>query len=156
MKIDEKVLILKKLDTRGLIEKMFQKENELEEALEEFALFKNENRPYLTSGVSSDCQQVKALLAELAVIGPSVDFSLSKAFLIEQGKKFTSGEREIWLQRQRTENQELCAAIRTQKEISFQAENNEIKIEMLKRRLDSTRAILHLKRAQIDFLTTRD
>jgi len=138
-----KLKILRNLDTKGLIEKIHQYEDELEAALREQASFKDLNREYLTSGSSSDCQEVKRILAELAAQGPDTE-----------GKKLTAAEREAWLQRQRTENNELSAAINKQKSIAFLAENNEIKIEMAKQRLQNTRAILALKTAQLNFLSS--
>lgn len=138
-----KLKILRNLDTKGLIEKIQQYQNELERALNEQASFKDLNREYLTSGATSDCHEVKRLLAELAAQGPP-----------DQGKKLTAAEKEAWLQRQRTENDELSAAISKQKSIAFLTENNEIKIEMAKQRLQNSRALLALRTAQLNFLSS--
>jgi hypothetical protein len=138
-----KLKILRNLDTKGLVEKIHQYQDELERALREQASLKNTNREYLASGTSSDCQEVKRILAELAAQGPP-----------DQGKKFTVVEREAWLQRQRTENEELCAAIKEQKNVSFLMENIEIDIEMAKRRLEGARAVLALRTAQLNFLAS--
>jgi hypothetical protein len=143
-KLEEwKLKILRNLDTKGLIEKMQQYQDELEQALREHASFKDLNREYLTSGASSDCQEVKRILAELTAKGPDTE-----------GKKLTVVEKETWLQRQRTENEELSAAISKQKSIAFLVENNEIKIEMAKRRLEGARAVLALRTAQLNFLSS--
>jgi hypothetical protein len=94
--------------------------------------------------MSTDCQEVKRILAELATQGPPA----------ESGKKLTAAHREVWLQKQRTENDELAAAINKQKSISFLLENNEINIEMARRRLEGARALLALRTAQINFLAS--
>jgi hypothetical protein len=135
-----KLKILRQLDTKELIQKLQQFQDELEQALREHASFKDLNREYLASG-ASDCPAVKQILAGLAVAGPNTE-----------GKKLTIAEKEAWLQRQRTENDELSAALNKQKSIAFLAENNEIKIEMAKQKLQNCRAILALKTAQINFL----
>ena len=144
MEIDDKVKILKSLDTKSLIARIQQYEDDLEHALREQASFKDINREYLTSGMSTDCQEVKRILAELATQGPP----------IESGKKLTAAEREVWLQKQRTENDELAAAINKQRSISFLLENNEISIEMARRRLEGARALLALRTGQINFLAS--
>jgi len=144
MEIGNKLKILKRLDTKGLIARIQQYEKDLEHAVREQASFKDINREYLTSGMSTDCQEVKRILAELATQGP----------LRESGKKLTAAEREVWLQKQRTENDELAAAINKQKSIAFLLENNEINIEMARRRLEGARALLALRTGQINFLAS--
>ena len=142
MELNDKLKILKRLDTKELITKIQHYEDELEHALREQASFKDINREYLTSGMSTDCQEVKRILAELATQGPPT----------EAGKKLTAADREVWLHKQRTENDELAAAINKQKSISFLLENNEINIEMARRRLEGVRALLALRTGQINFL----
>ena len=142
METEQKLKILRNMDTKGLMEKIRRYEDELQVALGEQASFKDQNREYLTSGASSDCQEVKRILAELAAQGPR----------LEQGRKLTAAEREVWLQRQRSENDELSAAIDKQRSIAFLVESNEIKIEMAKRRLEGARAVLALRAAQLSFL----
>jgi len=142
MELNDKLKILKRLDTKELITKIQHYEDELEHALREQASFKDINREYLTSGMSTDCQEVKRILAELATQGPPT----------ESGKKLTAADREVWLQKQRTENDELAATINKQKSISFLLENNEINIEMARRRLEGARALLALRTGQINFL----
>ena len=144
MELNYKLKILKSLDTKGIISKIQHYEDELEHALREQASFKDINREYLTSGMSTDCQEVKRILAELAAQGPPT----------ESGKKPTAAEREVWLQKQRTENDELAAAINKQKSIAFLLENNEISIEMARRRLEGARALLALRTGQINLLAS--
>ena len=144
MELNDKLKILKRLDTKELIARIQHYEDDLEHAMREQASFKDINREYLTSGMSTDCQEVKRILAELATQGPPT----------ESGKKLTAADREVWLQKQRTENDELAAAINKQKSISFLLENNEISIEMARRRLDGARALLALRTGQINFLAS--
>jgi len=144
VELNDKLKILKRLDTKELITKIQHYEDELEHALREQASFKDINREYLTSGMSTDCQEVKRILAELATQGPPT----------EAGKKLTAADREVWLHKQRTENDELAAAINKQKSISFLLENNEINIEMARRRLEGVRALLALRTGQINFLAS--
>ena len=143
MEIEEKIRILKSLDTKKLIEAIKKYEDDLETALREAASFKDLNRGYLSS--TGDCQETKKLLAELSAQAPATN---------EAGKKFTLADKEDWLQKQRTENQELAAAIAKQKDTAFLLENNEIKADMAHRRLTSTIAVLNLKTQQIAFLAS--
>ncbi len=143
MEIEEKIRILKSLDTRNLITAIKKYEDELETALRSAASFKDLNRGYLSS--TGDCQEVKKILAELNAQTPATH---------EGGKKFTLADKEIWLQRQRTDNQELAAAIAKQKDTAFLLENNEIKADMARRRLASAIAILSLKTQQIAFFAS--
>ena len=138
MEIEQKLQILKKLDTASLISKLHEYEGELEQALRGQADFKNQNHQFLGAG---DCQEVKRILAELSVQVPDIN-----------GKKMTILDKENWLLRQRNENKELNEAIQEQRQVSFLLSDYEIKLEMSRRRLDSIKAILNLKRAQIDFL----
>ncbi len=140
MEIEEKIKILKSLDTKNLIAKIQQYENELEAALRETASFKDLNRGYLSS--TGDCQEVKQLLAEIRAQTPATN---------EAGKKFTLADKEDWLQKQRTDNQELAAAIAKQKDTAFLLENNEIKVDIARRRLASAIAVLALKTQQVAF-----
>ena len=140
MEIQEKLKILKSLDTKSLIAKLTEYEGELLQALTQQADFKNQNHEFLGSG---DCQEVKRILAELTVQAPDIN---------EAGKRLTIAERENWLQRQRTENNELSEAIQKQRQVLFLQDDYEIRLEMTKRRLENTKAVLNLKRAQIDFL----
>lgn len=140
MEIEEKVRILKSLETKGLIEKIHQYENELEQAMVAEADFKAQNHSFLGSG---DCQEVKRILAELAVQAPETN---------EAGKKMTVADKEAWLLRQRTENKELADAIVKQRQVSFLVDDHQIKVEMAKKRLEGARAVMALRTAQINFL----
>ena len=99
------------------------------------------NRGYLSS--TGDCQEVKKLLAEIRAQTPATN---------EAGKKLTLADKEDWLQKQRTDNQELAAAIAKQKDTAFLLENNEIKADIARRRLASAVAVLALKTQQVAFL----
>ncbi len=140
MEPEEKIRVLKSLDTKNLIEKLHKYEDELETALREAASFKDLNRGYLSS--TGDCQEVKRLLAEIRAQSPEANGA---------GKKLTLADKEDWLQKQRTENEDLVAAIAKQKDIAFLLENNEIKSDMARRRLAGATAVLALKTQQIAF-----
>lgn len=140
MEIAEKTKILKALDTRVLIEKLHQYEDDLEKAMVDQADFKSQNHGFLGSG---DCQEVRKILAELAVKAPETN---------EAGKKMTVSDRENWLLLQRKENKELSEAIAKQKQVTFLLDDFQIKVEMTKKRLEGTKAVLAIKTAQINFL----
>ncbi|GAJ15513.1 unnamed protein product, partial [marine sediment metagenome] len=84
----------------------------------------------------------KKLLAELRAQAPETNGA---------GKKLIVADKEDWLQGQRTENQELAAAIAKQKDTAFLLENNEIKADMARRRLAGAIAVLSLKTQQVAF-----
>lgn len=140
MEPEEKIRILKSLDTKNLIEKLHKYEDELETALRSAASFKDLHRGYLSS--TGDCQEVKKLLAELRAQTPATNGA---------GKKLTLADKEDWVQGQRTDNQELAAAIAKQKDTAFLLENNEIKSDMARRRLAGATAVLALKTQQVAF-----
>jgi len=142
VEIDEKLKILKSLDTRDLIAKIRQYEDEFEKAMTEEADFKSQSHGFLGSG---DCQEVKRILAELAVQAPETN---------EAGKKTTVADREAWLARQRTENKALSEAIQKQRMVAFLIDEREIRVEMAKRRLAGTVAIMALRTQQIAFLAS--
>ncbi|MFC1972254.1 hypothetical protein ACFLVE_02470 [Chloroflexota bacterium] len=142
MEIDEKLKILKSLDTKDLIAKIHQYEDEFEKALAGQADFKSQNHQFLGSG---DCQETKRILAELAAQIPEAN---------EAGKKLTLADKEVWLQKQRTENKELSEAIQKQRMVAFLIDDHEIKVEMAKRRLARTVAIMALRTQQIAFLAS--
>jgi len=142
MELDEKLKILKSLDTRDLIEKIRQYEDEFEKALAGQADFKSQNHQFLGSG---DCQEIKRILAELAAHAPETN---------EAGRKMTLADKEAWLQKQRTENKELSEAIQKQRQVSFLIDDHEIKVEMARRRLASMMAIMALRTQQIAFLAS--
>lgn len=140
----EKLEILRKLDTKELTKNLHEAEDALETALREEASFKNLNFEYVASS-TSDCHAVKQLLAELTHQIPETD---------GMGKKLTAAQKEAWLMKQRSENQELQGTISKQKEVDFLIDNNQIKVDMAKRRLEGIRAILALKTQQIAFLAS--
>ena len=142
MEIDEKLKILKSLDTKDLIAKIRQYEDEFEKALAGQADFKSQNHQFLGSG---DCQEIKRILAELAAHAPETN---------EAGKKMTLADKEVWLQNQRTENKELSEAIQKQRMVAFLIDDHEIKVEMARRRLASMMAIMALRTQQIAFLAS--
>lgn len=142
MEIDEKLKILKSLDTKDLIAKIHQYEDEFEKALAGQADFKSQNHQFLGSG---DCQEIKRILAELAAHAPETN---------EAGKKMTLADKEVWLQKQRTENKELSEAIQKQRMVAFLIDDHEIKVEMARRRLAGTVAIMALRTQQIAFLAS--
>ena len=140
MNMDEKLKILKSLDTKALGVKIRQYEDDLEQAMRGEADFKAQNRDYLGSG---DCQEVKRILAELAVQAPETN---------EAGKKTTIADRDVWVQKQRTENKELSEAITKQRQVAFLLSDYEIKLEMTRRRLTGAIAVMALKTAQVTFI----
>ena len=142
MEIEQKIEILKRLDTKALIQKLSEYEGELEKAMTAEADFKNSNHQFLASS-TSDCQEVKRIIAELAIKAPETK---------ETGKKMIVAERDTWLLRQRTENKELAEAIAKQRQVTFLLDDHQIKVEMARRRLEGTRAVLALKTQQIAFL----
>ena len=137
MEITEKLKALKALDTKSLIEKLHQYEDELEKAMIAEADFKSQSHGYLGSG---DCSEVKRILAELVTQAPEEASSDKK--------------RETWLQQQRKENKELNDAIMKQRQVAFLVDDHQIKVEMAKKRLESIKAIIALKTAQINFLAS--
>ncbi len=140
MEIEQKLAILKKLDTQNLIDKLQKYEDEFEKAITAETDFKSQNQQFLGAG---DCREVKRILAELAVQTPEPS---------EEGKKLTAAGREAWLEKQRTENKELSEAIAKQRQVAFLIDDHQIKCDMAKRRLTSVIAILALKTAQLNFL----
>ena len=137
-----KLKVLKSLNTKDLTAKIHQYEDELEKAMMAEADFKAQNHGYLGSG---DCQEVKEILAMLAIQAPETN---------EAGKKLTVAGKEVWLICQRTENKELSDAIAKQRQVSFLIDDCGIKVEMARRRLTSVTAILALKTAQVNFLAS--
>ena len=144
MEIEEKLRILKSLDTKNLIERIDKFESELEKAMTAEADFKNSNYQFLASS-TSDCQEVKRIIAELAIKTPETNKS---------GKKMIVAEKDAWLLRQRTENKELAEAIAKQRQVTFLLADKQIEVEMARRRLEGNRAVLALKTQQIAFLAS--
>ena len=105
MDIEQRLEVLRKLDTKSLIVKLIECEDELLRALIEQANFISQNYDYVASR-GSDCSRVKEIVAELSFQAPEVN---------EAGKKTTVAEREAWLISQRTESKELADAISRQR-----------------------------------------
>ena len=174
METKQKLEILRKLDTKSLIDKIHQYEDDIETAMRDDASFKDLNYEYLASG-TNDCQAIKIILAELLAQAPettevekpltkvekstwlnsdfsgSVDDAPKTAIVV---KNLTENDKKAWLEQQRKENDELSGAINRQKNTAFNADNNGITIEMAKKRLESAKAVLNLKTSQINFLAS--
>lgn len=143
---NRKIKALKDLDTKPLIDQLIDLEDKLEAALREEASYKNLNSGFLSSG-TSDCAEVKRMIAVLTVQGPTGP-------TFPDGKvKNTAAERDAWLVLQRTENEELHAAINRQWGVAFELDNCRIAIDMAKKRLENVHKVLSLRTAQIQFLT---
>jgi hypothetical protein len=127
-----------------VIQNLHRLENELEAALREEANFKNLNAGYL-GNYGSDCNEVDRLLSELSLKAPDT--------VPDTDKKMTAQDRTAWLKMQRTENTDVAAAINRQESVTFNLENLKINAEMAKKKLETLRAVLALKTAQIQFLT---
>ena len=144
-KLQPKINFLKSLGTKEVIQKIHRLENDLDAALREETNFKNLNAGYLAN-YGSDCAEVDRLLSELSFKCPDL--------VPGTEKKMTAPDRTAWLKTQRTENKDVDAAINRQHSGTFQLDNLKTDIEIAKKKLDSMRAILGLKTAQIQFLTS--
>lgn len=138
---NRKIEALKGLDTKRLIEQMVETEDKLDTALREEHSYKDLNAGFLSSA-GTDCAEVKAILAEL--------------HNQPRAEKMTANDVAAWLRTQRTENNRLASAISKQQVIAFNLGNMQLTTEALKRRLDGIHKVLHLKTAQIRFLTETD
>ena len=144
MEDQQKLAILRKLDTQNLIDGIEKCENDFEKAMTDQADFKNQHYGYLCSE-GRDCAEVKRILAELSIQVPETG---------EDNKKLTAADKEAWLLRQRKENEELDKAIAKQREVAFLLDDYQIKVEIAKKRLESRKVILSLKTAQLNFLAS--
>lgn len=143
MDFEEKVKILKSLDTRSLIAQLTEYEDELVGALTNQAEFIYHNYHYISSR-GNDCAYVQEKVAGLLFQAPETN---------EAGKKTTLAQKDAWLVGQRKANIELAAAIANQQEVAFLQDNHQILVDMAKKRLEGTKAVLALKTAQINFLS---
>ena len=132
-----KIAALKKLDCGDLVKRIPDLENKLETVLREESSFKDLNAGFLSSG-TSDCAETKRILAELAT----------------QAEGKNKEERDAWLIRQRKANTELSGVIDRQKTVAFELSNNQISVEMARKRLDNVLKVISLRTAQIRFLTS--
>lgn len=138
--LKRKTEFLKNLDTRSLVSRIHQLEEELEISLLQEARYKFENAEYLSS-YASDCRAVEEIMSAL------------EPPYREDGKAMTIDQRKVWLTRQRKENPELVEATTKQHNVAFMNEQNHIKVETVLKRLEGVRIVLTLKTAQIRFLT---
>lgn len=144
MEIPEKIKLLNKIDTKPLITKLHEYENELEKALNDQAMFVAKEYEYICTR-GNDCQAVKAILAELLVQAPETG---------PEGKKTTVADREAWLQTQRKTNKELSEAMMRQRQAAFLVDDWQIKVEMTKKRLEGVKIVLGLRTQQVAFLAS--
>jgi len=142
MKLEEKLAVLRRFDTKGLVDRMHQLEDELFTQMLNYANTYYEDYEYVAQR-GGDCAKVKEIEAELLQQCPDN----------AKGKKLTVAEREAWLTRQRKENPALAEAIKRQREVGFQLESAQVAIELTKQQLQGVRAALALKTAQIQFLS---
>ena len=139
----EKKALLKQLETKELIIRIETAEQEYEQCLRTEAMYKEQQYGFLCSGIN-DCQEVKSRLAVLAAQAPADD----------KGKAMSAAKVDAWLTQQRKDDPELAKLIYGQRDTAFNMENNRIRIEIAKRKLERLRAVLELKIAQIRFLTS--
>jgi len=133
------------MGTKEVLQKIHRLEDELDAVLREEASFKNLNPGYL-AGYGTDCTEVDRLLSELHLKTPET--------VPGTEKKMTAPDKSAWLNVQRVENADVVAAIARQHDVTFQLDNIKINAEMAKKRLEVQRAVLALKTAQIQFLTS--
>jgi len=145
-RLNQKTRALRDLDTKQLIARITELEDKLETSLREESSFKNLNSGFLASS-GSDCAEARRIIAELSARVPEYDERGGTSF------KLTAPQKEAWLIRQRTENQDLNGALGRQKDVAFELENQRIAVEMAKKRLESAKAVLGLRTAQINFLS---
>jgi len=134
-----KVKILRDLNTKPLLENIPNLEDKLEQALRAEASFCDLNYGFLSG--TGDCAEVKAFEAGLRARIPS--------------ELKNKEERDAWLTKQRKDDDELYGLIQAQKSTSFLHDGCKTDIEMAKKKLDNTLAVIRIKTAQIEFLTQR-
>jgi len=139
--LEKKTEFLNKLGTKKLIGDIQATEDKLTEALNLESKYRNDNVGYLAP-YGEDCTEVKQLLATLILNPP----------LSPEGKKPTVAELGAWLTRQRVENVGLAQTIARQNEVTFSVEAKRIYIDVAKKHLESLKAVLALRTAQIEFL----
>ena len=152
---EERIAILNALDTRRLIDQIPKLQLDWERAVRDDITYRNLNSKYLAS-YTSDCAEVKSMLAELAFGSPGTFSKVdptSGREIAGTEKKTTQAEREAWLELQRTMNNKLSGAISMQNSVTMMTENNRINIEVARKKLDSVLAVLGLRTAQIEFLS---
>jgi len=132
-----RVEFLKKLDTKGLVDRLFTLENELEQAMLTESEYKYVHA-HDFAGYNSDSRAVEEIMAALM---PPAD-------------KKTVDQRKAWLTLQRKDNDELREATIKQHQVVFNNEQNHIRTEMINRKLENVRIVLKLKTQQIAFLAS--
>ena len=135
MDFAKKTSILQALNTAELIASLKTLEADLEKRLLEQMQFSTQQHDFL-AGSGQVCTAVKKILAELVPVA--------------EGKN--QAEKDAWLTRQSQSNDALNNAITKQREAAFVLEDHRVRIEMVKRRHDSVRALIALRTAQINFL----
>ena len=141
MNESEKLIFLRDLNTKTLVENMHKFEDELSKELFEDARNRNLNSGFLAS-YGEDCREVKDMLAEVA----------TKCPLGPAGKAMTVADKENWLRQQRKQNGDLASLINRQNNVTFETENARIRIQLATKKLDNIKTVLVLKTAQINFL----
>lgn len=137
-----KTKFLKDLGTKELIEKIDKLETELEKAYYEDTRWRSENANYMAN-YDEDCLEVKQILADLQLKHPAEI----------EGKKATADLIKAWLTNQRRHSDGLIAAINRQQNVTFLSENNRVRIELIKKRLESAKGLMALRTAQINFMS---
>jgi hypothetical protein len=136
-----KLQVLKSLHTNELLAQIPVLMNQYEKAQQEELAYRSENSRYMANP-ANDCTAVKQVMAEITV--PDED----------AGKKLSNAPaREAWFNRQRTQNEALKQAIEQQQQTYFYSEQLKIAVEMAHKRLESTKAVLALRTAQLNFLS---
>jgi hypothetical protein len=151
MEIEQKILFLNSLGTKELIAKISEAEEHLKTAWEWDAAYRKEHVGYLAS-YNEDCAAVKNILAELLPEMPKIFVADEKAVGGIKEKPATQIQTESWLRQQRSTNPNVVAATDVQNQVTFQIETDRIEIEMAKKKLESLKAVLGLRAAQIEFL----
>lgn len=136
--IVEKRMLLLTFKTKEILKKIDEAETALETALQDELKIKSQNGDYL-AGRSDDCKAVKDIEARIAMEVPDKDGE----------KKLTADAKKAWIERQRTENKDLAAAIEKQKMATFAIEDARIRTEMARTKLQNLRSVLELKTAQV-------
>jgi len=142
VKVERRLELLAKLDTKKLIERMHQLEDSLFTLLMDQANYYAEHADDLARG-GNDSPAIKVLEAELLWQCPEA----------KEGKKLTVAEKEAWLLQQRKGNKALAEAVERQKQASFQLDSNQATVEVVKQEMQGVRAVITLKTAQINFLS---
>jgi len=146
MNIKKRLIMLQKLDTKKLAERLDVLQDSLFTSLLNRAnLSLEESRNIGRAG--GDSPRVKELLAMATFVCPAeID-----------GQKVTNDKmQEAWLTKQRKESKELNEAGQAQAQAQFQLDSSQATIDATKEELRNIRVVLALKTAQINFLSGSD